>query len=199
SRIFQLILFVTMVVLLMSYSNDSILHSTTRKLTATVSAYYFDQPVSTNKRRVQDIRTHGPKTVLWPNDTECNRFEVGFSSGHPTVLFSSFPRSGNTWVRYLVEGATGVYTNVDFGWQDPNMFEMGYQGEREERGSGRCVLTKTHSISEHEIDDKLPTILLIRNPARAIVSWWNLKYVRSGNETNDKFVKNAPIESYNTT
>ena len=28
----------------------------------------------------------------------------------PPVALASFPNSGNTWLRYLIEGLTGIYT-----------------------------------------------------------------------------------------
>ena len=54
--------------------------------------------------------THYP----WPNDDHCKRYFVGFarnsSSPLPIVGLASYPSSGNTWLRYLIEGVTGYFS-----------------------------------------------------------------------------------------
>ena len=82
----------------------------------------------------------------------------------------SYPGSGNTWLRYLVEAATGLVTT----------------------SGGPAILTKTHHMryktmtqgSEREdLWGRMKNlrkfsgrgILLIRNPVDAIRSWWNHK------------------------
>ncbi|CAL4168110.1 unnamed protein product, partial [Meganyctiphanes norvegica] len=100
-------------------------------------------------------------------------FTVGFSTGLPLVWLASYPRSGNSWTRYLIEGATGIYTNSIY--RDGTMVKLGYYGESEEVDTGRCVVTKTHRSWEQGQDQHVPTILLIRNPAKSILSFWNFK------------------------
>ena len=48
----------------------------------------------------------------WLDDHKCENFRVVFSKTKflPLIGLASFPRSGNTWIRYLIEGATGVFT-----------------------------------------------------------------------------------------
>jgi hypothetical protein len=51
--------------------------------------------------------------TLTPDDANCSRFRNHF--GHPgsflpTVWLASYPGSGNTWLRYLIEGYTGFFT-----------------------------------------------------------------------------------------
>ena len=41
----------------------------------------------------------------------------------PLVAVSSFPGSGNTWVRYLIERATGIYTGSFY--NDGVLFKQG--------------------------------------------------------------------------
>ncbi|KAK8388757.1 hypothetical protein O3P69_020636 [Scylla paramamosain] len=48
---------------------------------------------------------------LWPKDENCSWAEVRFSAGLAGSWLLSFPRSGNTWTRYLLEAATGVFTS----------------------------------------------------------------------------------------
>ena len=80
----------------------------------------------------------------------------------------SYPGSGNTWLRYLVEAATGLVTAV----------------------GGPAILTKTHHMELNTLTEGSEredlwwrmknirnfsgrAILLIRNPVDAIRSWWN--------------------------
>jgi hypothetical protein len=55
----------------------------------------------------------------WPNLTEiengidCSKFRNHFAKNGsflPTTWLYSYPGSGNTWLRYLIEGATGFFT-----------------------------------------------------------------------------------------
>ena len=48
----------------------------------------------------------------WVDDHDCEKFRVAFSNQKSLHLIglASFPRSGNTSIRYLIEGATGVFT-----------------------------------------------------------------------------------------
>ena len=54
------------------------------------------------------FRTYYP----WPNDAMCENFTTVFSKGQPLppVALASNPNSGNTWLRYLIEGITGIFT-----------------------------------------------------------------------------------------
>jgi len=48
----------------------------------------------------------------WPHDTQCENYTTVFSKGQPlpAVALASNPNSGNTWLRYLIEGITGIFT-----------------------------------------------------------------------------------------
>lgn len=51
---------------------------------------------------------------LWANDTVCNRFSVHLledNAVEPRTLVS-FPGSGNTWLRILLMGLTGIYVDT---------------------------------------------------------------------------------------
>lgn len=53
-----------------------------------------------------------PSATLYRWDGDCSRFGVGFLSPGvaPSVALASFEGSGNTWLRFLLEGMTGVFT-----------------------------------------------------------------------------------------
>ncbi len=52
--------------------------------------------------------THFP----WSDDEACKDLVVRFSAPHslPPVGLASYPSSGNTWLRYLIEAASGIFT-----------------------------------------------------------------------------------------
>ena len=58
-------------------------------------------------------RTYYP----WPADKQCENFTTVFSKGQmlPAVALASNPNSGNTWLRYLIEGITGIFTGSFYG------------------------------------------------------------------------------------
>ena len=51
-------------------------------------------------------------TIPWSGDKKCDGFRVSFHTKKflPLIGLASYPRSGNTWVRYLIETLTGVFT-----------------------------------------------------------------------------------------
>lgn len=73
----------------------------------------------------------------WPGDESptCSKFVNHFAlkgTFDPAAILASFPGSGNTWIRYLIEGATGFFTRgpdsvVSFGlsFQIPFEFTFG--------------------------------------------------------------------------
>ena len=46
----------------------------------------------------------------WPDDIFCCKFNISFAVKAPRMALASFPGSGNTWLRYLLEGLTGIFT-----------------------------------------------------------------------------------------
>ena len=99
------------------------------------------------------------------------------------VALASFPGSGNTWVRDLLEKATGVCTGAYC--CDISLRATGFTGEFIQSGS--VLVVKTHrstpmwsDTSDHarfdSWDDQAvfgAAIVIIRNPLNALVSEWN--------------------------
>ena len=48
----------------------------------------------------------------WKNDTECNKYFIEFirARKHPKMALASYPGSGNTWMRGIIERMTGYFT-----------------------------------------------------------------------------------------
>ncbi|CAL4092193.1 unnamed protein product, partial [Meganyctiphanes norvegica] len=139
----------------------------------------------------------------WQEDPLCKRFATHFGEDLQLVYLVSFPRSGNSWTRYLLEGATGIFTGSVY--SDNRWYNLGYLGEMEPPTSGRTLVVKTHAHSlsftpqglwqrRSAISKDTPIILIIRNPASAIVSYWNLGHGKG----DDSFRRNVSADSYKT-
>ncbi|XP_071524489.1 sialate:O-sulfotransferase 1-like [Panulirus ornatus] len=132
-----------------------------------------------------ELNMTGPSWKLWRNDesgSPCVSYETRFGQGLARVWLVSFPSSGNTWARYLLEGATGVFTGSVY--DDRTLYEAGFLGELDAANGGRTIVQKNHgsALFGHPVHDlsgryarvnpDLPAILILRNPARAIISYW---------------------------
>ena len=115
------------------------------------------------------------------------------------VALASPEGSGNTWLRSLLERATGVCTG--FGFCDYEARARGFAGEGVI--SGRVLVVKTHLVHAQWIGhvkkvtwDGLysSAVFLIRNPARSLIAEWNRR------RTNDMKGKThgSPINDSHT-
>lgn len=131
----------------------------------------------------------------WPNQSQaldlqnCHEFDNRFARHGtflPTFYLASFPGSGNTWLRYLIEGVTGYFTrgpDNDF----PDMIQAGFIGNTEaEADLGTTILQKTHSDWRHgKHNSSTKSILLIRNPIEATVTYRHFTFARKLGRTED--------------
>uniref|UniRef100_A0A3P8VWJ9 WSC domain containing 2 n=1 Tax=Cynoglossus semilaevis TaxID=244447 RepID=A0A3P8VWJ9_CYNSE len=90
------------------------------------------------------------------------------------VALASFPGAGNTWARHLIELATGFYTGSYY--FDGYLYNKGFKGERDHWRSGRTICIKTHESGRKEIESFDSSILMIRNPYKALMAEFNRKY-----------------------
>ena len=99
-----------------------------------------------------------------------------------------------SWIRYLVEAATGVFTGSIF--NDGSIVQAGHYGESRNYNDGSTLLQKTHhALSEVVYQSGLEWrqkhigqfggrgVLVIRNPYKAIISFYNFKQT-GGSHTN---------------
>ena len=113
------------------------------------------------------------------------------------VALSSPPGSGNTWLRGLLERATGVCTG--YGLCDTEMRARGFLGEQ--IVSGKVLVVKTHSIIPQWVGERVrvswegsygSAVLLIRNPVQALIAEWNrimtLEMKKNGTQTNGSHI-----------
>ncbi|XP_028662415.1 WSC domain-containing protein 1-like [Erpetoichthys calabaricus] len=106
-------------------------------------------------------------------DTRCTDRKFKPEKSNALVALSSFPGAGNTWVRHLIELATGFYTGSYY--FDGTLYNKGFKGEKDYWKSGRTICVKTHESGKREIEMYDATILLIRNPYRSLVAEFNRK------------------------
>ncbi|KAM9446657.1 sialate:O-sulfotransferase 2 isoform 1-T2 [Clarias gariepinus] len=90
------------------------------------------------------------------------------------MALASFPGAGNTWARHLIELATGYYTGSYY--FDGSLYNKGFKGERDHWRSGRTICIKTHESGRKEIEAFDSSILMIRNPYKALMAEFNRKY-----------------------
>ena len=110
------------------------------------------------------------------------------ASSRSPIALASFPGSGNTWIRGLLQRATGICTGGIY--CDTTLRNSGYPGES--LRSGNTLVVKTHQVdprwtgvyyppnitdSYFTKDSDIPiynaAIFLVRNPFHALVAEWN--------------------------
>ncbi|PNF40015.1 WSCD family member AAEL009094 [Cryptotermes secundus] len=87
----------------------------------------------------------------------------------PVVALASFPGSGNTWVRYLLQQVTGIYTGSVY--KDYGLLKNGFPAESVVNGSVSVV--KTHEWGPAARRPFSKAVLLIRGPGPAIQAEFN--------------------------
>lgn len=119
---------------------------------------------------LQKVKSHKGQ----PKDGQCHFMPQDHRA---PVALASYPGSGNTWVRGLLETATGICTGFEF--CDISMRVKGFAGEN--IVSGAVSVVKTHGYPHWKNKRKNNVIhfdsavVLIRNPLDAFVAEWNRK------------------------
>lgn len=134
-----------------------------------------------NDMTVKSDRIHALEMKLNIYEGECARnVKLGEKEQFPNVFLTSFPGSGNTWARTLLEDVTGYYTGSVY--VDKSLAIKGLIGEYEEAGNGRTIGIKAHGMNGMA-KQSAGVILLIRNPYDAMLSEFNRR--ESGNHTGN--------------
>ena len=117
---------------------------------------------------------HPKSPIEFPSYQHCKK--MSFKSSGPLVSLSSVPGSGNSWVRQLVESATGIYTGAVY--CDPSYVAVGMIGEG--MYTNNVILVKIHVwpgyVKMYLNNDK--AIYVVRSPFRAILSENNRNIAR---------------------
>ncbi|KAJ8044702.1 WSC domain-containing protein 2 [Holothuria leucospilota] len=90
----------------------------------------------------------------------------------PYIVLWSLPGSGNTWLRYLIERVTGIFTGSV--GNDKGLFDGGFRGQLLPAKSGRTVVVKTHSLID--VRDAEGILFLIRDPYGSAIAEVNRRF-----------------------
>ena len=105
--------------------------------------------------------------------------KMSFQSNGTTAALFSFPGSGNSWVRQLLETTTGIYTGAlkdcDLSYINKGMIGEGVYTDN-------VIAVKTHFPYHENFMVTHKIIYIIRNPFDAILSEWNRKQSISRNQ-----------------
>lgn len=83
------------------------------------------------------------------------------------ILLYSFPGSGNTWLRLMLENVTGIYTGSVY--HDEALREIGMHGE--DVTNNTVLLVKDHGNKKgFNFDEYDKVVFLVRNPFDAIIA-----------------------------
>ena len=94
----------------------------------------------------------------------------------PPTALASYPGSGNTWVRYLIESSSGIFTGSRY--KDLEIQMYGLYGEIRDWADGTTLVQKTHDASKAHVQKDYGGrgIVILRNPYAAILSDHNFLY-----------------------
>lgn len=135
-----------------------------------------------------------------PNLCKSRKFGTNF----PPTAIHSFPGSGNTWLRYLIETVSGYYTGSCF--KDSVLLKNGFAGERlSPKDFNRVVGIKSHNVDDATGEKQLfsmirrhhvsKCVILVRNPFHTFIAEFNRIHAKGKNKhtgttigTNSSFV-----------
>ncbi|XP_012158267.1 WSCD family member GA21586 isoform X2 [Ceratitis capitata] len=121
-----------------------------------------------------DVSSHMITTVptpqstikVMPIDESKNNAEYQITG---LTALASFPGSGNTWLRYLLQQATGILTGSVY--KDYGLLKTGFPAENVRNNS--VLLVKTHEFGPKAWEPFTKVILLVRDPEKAILAEFN--------------------------
>ncbi|PIK50208.1 putative WSC domain-containing protein 2-like [Apostichopus japonicus] len=101
----------------------------------------------------------------------CKSKKLASQGSRPIVALASLPGSGNTWVRHLLESASGIFTGSIY--SDKRLFRAGFFGEYENPWDGTLLVVKCHRFKTENSQQYDTGIVLVRNPFKAMISEYN--------------------------
>ena len=164
----------------------------------------FEQGYSTSELAIRECRTCTESKRQWliPTRIPCLLRFAKPEKGRGITLLASYPRSGNTLVRTLLEKVTGCVTGSD---TRPNRNLSRELAERHNLiGEGVVDGNSTPFVKTHwpERTGCVPfvakrVILVVRNPYDAIDSYWNMNATCSHTQTVTDEVYEQFADFYN--
>lgn len=107
--------------------------------------------------------------IVSSTKSDNNEFNDKENAAKPIAALASFPGSGNTWLRYLLQQATGILTGSVY--KDYGLLKSGFPAESISNSS--VLMVKTHEWGTHGWEKFGKAVLLIRDPAKAILAEFN--------------------------
>ncbi|XP_058445632.1 WSCD family member AAEL009094 [Malaya genurostris] len=129
----------------------------------TSSASYSSQWPNSNNNKFNNKLADSGRIV---NDRQ---LPAPKSSTRKLTALVSFPGSGNTWLRYLLQQATGILTGSVY--KDYGLLKSGFPAENVANSS--VLVIKTHEWGPNAWAPYGKAILLIRDPKKAILAEFN--------------------------
>ncbi|XP_055639655.1 WSCD family member AAEL009094 [Toxorhynchites rutilus septentrionalis] len=139
--------------------------------------------VSRNNKRTATGAEHSSFSSQWPNSNNKFNSKIAVSdmvasdkhspaqksSNRELTALVSFPGSGNTWLRYLLQQSTGIYTGSVY--KDYGLLKSGFPAENIANSS--VLVVKSHEWGPNAWAPFAKAILLIRDPEKAILAEFN--------------------------
>jgi hypothetical protein len=143
---------------------------------------------SNDDESTRDIITLPPLLQSWSSTLEKSLLKDStiraplFQSG--ATILASYPRSGNTYVRTVLESVTGFVTNSDTRSDRPLSMELSTKYGLVGEGVCKPPICKTHWPERIGCQPYMASrvILLVRNPWDAIDSYWHLNLTNTHTE-----------------
>lgn len=125
-----------------------------------------DRINATQRPERDESRSYIPRYPDWCSPLAFRTRDEHHQSGVGTVALASFPGSGNTWIRYLLQQCTGILTGTIY-VEDSHLI---YGFVDSPVADDSVLVVKTHQLPS-DVYDK--AILVARDPFGALVAEWN--------------------------
>lgn len=179
-------------------------HNTTNHLRSYINAYVSNlsplqiediinqmglSNLTSDVAKKQFLKCAGAIQMLWtlpvhiPKSHQ-NCKNMSFQSFGPVVALASFPGSGNSWVRQLLETATGIYTGALY--CDKSYIKAGMIGEGVATNNVLAIKTHGWPGATTNILNPDKVIYIVRNPFAAILSEENRYLAGVSNSSGDR-------------
>ncbi|EAT39064.1 AAEL009094-PA [Aedes aegypti] len=119
--------------------------------------------------RYMDSPPPSPKAYKLLQTFPVNDGHQKSSNGRELTALVSFPGSGNTWLRYLLQQSTGILTGSVY--KDYGLLKSGFPAENVANSS--VLVVKTHEWGPQAWAPYGKAILLVRDPEKAILAEFN--------------------------
>ena len=111
----------------------------------------------------------GSSIPMPPSHQHCKT--MAFKNSGPVVALASFPGSGNSWVRQLLEASTGIYTGAVY--CDSSYINAGMIGEGVRANNVIVVKAHYEPCLIRKLMKNNKAIYIVRNPFDSILSEYN--------------------------